>query len=68
MKMEHDAAQELAQLAVRHERERVSALLDSYEHQLRLQGLARQSEMLPTAFEDGALAAVRVLREGVWGG
>lgn len=66
MSTEATAAEAMAQAALRAERERLQALLDSYEHQLRLQGLARQSEMLPTAFEDGALAAVRVLRAGLW--
>ena len=66
MSTEATAAEAMAQAALRAERERLQTLLDSYEHQLRLQGLARQSEMLPTAFEDGALAAVRVLRTGLW--
>ena len=66
MNPELQAAEATVQAALRAERERLQALLDSYEHQLRLQGLARQSEMLPTAFEDGALAAVRVLRAGLW--
>ena len=66
MNPELQAAEAAVQAALRAERERLQALLDSYEHQLRLQGLARQSEMLPTAFEDGALAAVRVLRAGLW--
>ena len=66
MNPELQAAEATVQAVLRAERERLQALLDSYEHQLRLQGLARQSEMLPTAFEDGALAAVRVLRAGLW--
>lgn len=66
MNPELQAAEATVQAALRAERERLQALLDSYEHQLRLQGLVRQSEMLPTAFEDGALAAVRVLRAGLW--
>lgn len=65
MNPELSAVEATVQRALRHERERLRALLDSYEDQLRLQGLARQSEMLPTAYEDGALAAVRVLREAL---
>lgn len=65
MNPELSAVEAIVQRALRAERERLSALLDSYEGQLRLQGLARQSEMLPTAYEDGALAAVRVLREAL---
>lgn len=65
MNPELSAVEAVVQRALRAERERLQALLDSYEGQLRLQGLARQSEMLPTAYEDGALAAVRVLREAL---
>lgn len=65
MNPELSAVEAVVQRALRAERERLRALLDSYEGQLRLQGLARQSEMLPTAYEDGALAAVRVLREAL---
>lgn len=65
MNPELSAVEAIVQRALRAERERLRALLDSYEGQLRLQGLARQSEMLPTAYEDGALAAVRVLREAL---
>ena len=65
MNPELSAVEAVVQRALRAERERLRTLLDSYEGQLRLQGLARQSEMLPTAYEDGALAAVRVLREAL---
>lgn len=65
MNPELSAVEAIVQRALRAERERLSALLDSYEGQLRLQGLARQSEMCSTAYEDGALAAVRVLREAL---
>ena len=65
MKMEYDAALELAAQATRAGPERVLGMLESYEHQLTLQGAALQAEMRSTAFQDGALAAVRVMRAGV---